>query len=75
MHYTLTESPMQRHTLRTLLALILVSITLQLSGQVSDRWVPDILSDGYEMPNTEQPDDYMGHAVPLIHISHPTRLM
>ncbi len=47
--HTLTESPMQRHTLRTLLALILVSITLQLSGQVSDRWVPDILGDGYEM--------------------------
>ena len=60
MHHTLTESPMQRHTLRTLLALILVSLTLQLSGQVSDRWVPDILGDGYEMRHIEQPDDYTG---------------
>ena len=66
MHYTLTESPMQRHTLRTLLALILVSITLQLSGQVSDRWVPDILGDGYEMRHIEQPDDYTGPVISTV---------
>ena len=66
MHYTLTESPTQRHTLRTLLALILVSITLQLSGQVSDRWVPDILGDGYEMRHIEQPDDYTGPVISTV---------
>ncbi|MDE5953858.1 MAG: alpha/beta fold hydrolase, partial [Duncaniella sp.] len=57
---------MKLHSLRTVLSLLLLSITLQAFPGTSDGWKPDILGDGYEMRQVNHPADYTGEAVSTI---------
>lgn len=57
---------MKLHSLRTVLSLLLLSITLQAFPRTSDGWKPDILGDGYEMRQVNHPADYTGEVVSTI---------